>query len=88
VEGAFGFTILGADVLGAYTGSFTGLPYFPDYAVDTPDKTNQDVAYIPGAGKITGIIGEGVITNNEVESSVIVAGTASIAAAKGTIVKD
>ena len=88
VEGAFGFTILGADVVGAFTGAFTGLPYFPNNSVDSPDKTYQDVAYIPGAGKITGIIGEGVITNNDVESSAIVAGTASIAAAKGTIVKD
>ena len=88
VEGAFGFTILGADVVGAYTGAFTGLQYYPDNSVETPDKTNQDVAYIPGAGKITGIIGEGVITNNDVDSSVIVAGTVSIAAAKGTIVKD
>ena len=84
-EGKYTFTILGSEAVGSLVQPFKPMPYYPDFT----DKSIQELAYIPGAGKITGVIGEAALTDaNGNPVTAIIGGSITTAAATGTIVKD
>jgi hypothetical protein len=85
IEGKYSLTILGFEAVGSLVQPVTAMAYYPD----PTDKSNQELAYIPGAGKITGVIGEAELTDaNDNPVTAIIGGTITTAAAKGTLVKD
>lgn len=84
-EGKYTFTILNSELVGSFVQPFTGMAYYPD----STDKSSQELAIIPGAAKISGIIGEAELTDaNDNTVTAIIGGTVTTAAAKGTLVKD
>ena len=84
-EGKISFEFEGDTLIGTQVAPFTSLAYYPD----PDDKSNQELAYIPGAAKITGIIGGFELTDdNDNPVTAIIGGTITTAAAKGTLVKD
>ena len=84
-EGKYTFTILGSEAAGSLVQPFKAMAYYPD----PTDKSIQELAYIPGAGKITGVIGEAELTDaNDNPVTAIIGGSITTAAATGTLVKD
>ena len=71
----------GAELAGSFVQPYKGLTYFPD----PTDKTSPEIVDIPGAGKITGVLGS---KEDEDGGSKIYGGSIGIAAAKGSIVKE
>ena len=84
-EGKYTFTILGSEAVGSLVQPFKAKAYYPD----PTDISIQELAYIPGAGKITGVIGEAALTDaNGNPVTAIIGGSITTAAATGTPVKD
>jgi hypothetical protein len=59
-EGKISFEFEGDTLIGTQVAPYTTLAYYPD----PDDKSIQELAYIPGAAKITGIIGGFELTDD------------------------
>jgi hypothetical protein len=79
VEGAINFQVAGADLSGYFVQPYKGLTYNPD----STDKSTFELVNIPGAGKVTGVIGQGEDENG----TILYQGSVSVAAASGKVVK-
>jgi hypothetical protein len=79
---SFGITTPAGEVAatGLYVAPWTLLQYYPD----STDKSVVESAYIPGAGRVTGIVGSA----STEDASALIGGTISLAAARGTVNKD
>lgn len=79
-EGPISMTFAGAELLGSLVQPFRGVTYNPD----STDKSVVELAIVPGAGRVTGVIGS---SSNEETGTTIYGGTVNIAAATGKVVK-
>jgi hypothetical protein len=78
-EGLISIQFADADLAGSFVQPWTGMTYYPD----STDTSLVEVAIIPGAGRVTGVIG---MAETENELGTIYGGTINVAAAKGKVV--
>lgn len=80
IEGPISMSLLGTELVGAFVQPYRGMTFNPD----STDKSVVELAIVPGAGRVTGVIGS---QEDEETGGTIYGGTINIAAARGTIVK-
>lgn len=78
-EGPISMNFAETALVGSFVQPWTGLSYNPD----STDKSVLELALIPGAGRVTGVIG---IAEDEEAGSTIYGGGINLSAAKGQIV--
>jgi hypothetical protein len=88
-EGKISLELDGFSVSGAYSGSAKTMSFYPKYedynGKLVEDKSEAIYEFIPGAAKISNLVGT---SESEDEGFMIITGSGSIGAGKGTIVRE
>ena len=88
-EGKISLELDGFSVSGAYSGSAKTMSFYPQYEDENGklllDKSEAIYEFIPGAAKISGLVGT---SESEDGGFIIITGSGSIGAGKGTIVRE
>jgi hypothetical protein len=79
-EGLISMELAGANLFGSFVQPYRGVTYNPD----STDKSVVELVYVPGAGRVTGVLGS---KEGEEGATTLYGGTVSIAAATGKVVK-